>query len=69
MVATAGTCFLADKWLGQPPSPGGEKWTTRETKIAGFADYLVALQAWAAFARRDWHSYEVARGDLAAGSE
>ena len=40
----------ADKWLGQPPVPGVEKWSTREAEIAGFADYLVALQAWAALA-------------------
>ncbi|CAE7669829.1 unnamed protein product [Symbiodinium sp. CCMP2592] len=40
----------ADKWLGQPPSAGVEKWTSREVEIAGFSDYIVALQSWAALA-------------------
>ena len=40
----------ADKWLGQPPSAGVEKWSSRELEIAGFSDYVVALQSWAALA-------------------
>ena len=38
----------ADKWLGQPPSPSVQKWTSRELGIAGFADYVVSLQSWVA---------------------
>ena len=34
----------ADKWLGQPPPSGAEKWQTREQEIAGFSDYVVALR-------------------------
>ena len=40
----------ADKWLGQPPPSGSDKWQTREQEIAGFSDYVVVLQSWAALA-------------------
>ena len=40
----------ADKWLGQPPESGADKWHTREAEISGFSDYVVALQSWAALA-------------------
>ncbi|CAE6968308.1 unnamed protein product [Symbiodinium sp. CCMP2592] len=43
-----GVFSRADKWLGQPPGPSVEKWTSRELEIAGFADYVVSLQSWAA---------------------
>ena len=37
----------AEKWLGPPPQPEVEKWTSREAEVTGFADYLVQLQSWA----------------------
>ena len=40
----------SEKWLGQPPVTHAEKWSTREQEVAGFADYVVSLQSWAALA-------------------
>ena len=50
LVDTRDVFSRADKWLGQPPPSGAEKWQTREQEIAGFSDYVAALQSWAALA-------------------
>ena len=38
----------SEKWLGVPPKPNFESWSTREGEVIGCSQYLIDLASWAA---------------------
>ena len=38
----------SEKWLGVPPKPNFDSWSTREGEVIGWSQYLVDLASWAA---------------------
>ena len=44
----------SENWLGPAPTPEVAKWTSRESEVSGFAEYLMQLSAWASQASLDF---------------
>ena len=44
----------SEKWLGPAPTPEVSKWSSRESEVSGFAEYLMQLSAWASQASLDF---------------
>ena len=44
----------SEKWLGPAPTPEVSKWSSGESEVSGFAEYLMQLSAWASQASLDF---------------